>query len=210
MGWGGDVNVRLKLNTPLMLRWACTGLHAQWSLKLARRKKVRISCGRVAKRKKNDIFFKTIFTLRRLRNTERVVIFWQWWCAYTRDSAPGGMYIYVYVYVYVYVYTYVSKYVCMYVRTYVCMFVCMYVCLFVCLYVCMFLCMYVCMYVCMFVCMYVCLLFSAWEKHPKNMSIVHNPSNIHSESTKKSPGSTGTVPCRMANLPDWFPAGASL
>ena len=33
------------------------------------------------------------FTLRRLRNTERVVIFWQWWCAYTRDSAPGGMYL---------------------------------------------------------------------------------------------------------------------
>jgi len=105
-------------------------------------------------------------------------------------------------------------YVCMYVRTYVCLFVCMYVCLyvcmFVCFYVCMYVCMFVCMYVCMFVCMYVCLLFSAWEKHPKNMSIVHNPSNIHSESTKKSPGSTGTVPCRMANLPDWFPAGASL
>ena len=61
LGWGGDVNVRLKLNTPLMLRWAwggvvwggvgmltcawswthywCTGLHAQWSLKLARQKK---------------------------------------------------------------------------------------------------------------------------------------------------------------------------
>ena len=26
MGWGGDVNVRLQLNTPLMLRWACGGL----------------------------------------------------------------------------------------------------------------------------------------------------------------------------------------
>ena len=94
VGWGGDVNVRLKLNTPLMLRWAwggvgmwtfvwswtrhwcdaehgvgwggvgmltfvwswtrhwcysehgvgwggknSTGLHAQWSLKLARQKK---------------------------------------------------------------------------------------------------------------------------------------------------------------------------
>ena len=35
-------------------------------------------------------FFLKTFTLRRLRNTERVVIFWQWWCAYTRDSAPGG------------------------------------------------------------------------------------------------------------------------
>ena len=35
-------------------------------------------------------FLKHIFTLRRLRNTERVVIFWPWWCAYTRDSAPGG------------------------------------------------------------------------------------------------------------------------
>ena len=89
VGWGGDVNVRLKLNTLLMLRWAwggvgmltyivcsryrfcgdgktrcvltcwknSTGLHAQWSLKLARQKKVRISCGRVAKRKKNDLFF---------------------------------------------------------------------------------------------------------------------------------------------------------
>ena len=26
MGWGGDVNVRLKLNTPLMLRWAWGGV----------------------------------------------------------------------------------------------------------------------------------------------------------------------------------------
>ena len=39
-------------------RYWCTGLHAQWSLKLARQKKVRISCGRVAKRKKNDLFLK--------------------------------------------------------------------------------------------------------------------------------------------------------
>ena len=72
-----------------------TGLHAQWSLKLARQKKVRISCGRVAKRKKNDMFLKNMFTLRQLQNTERFVIFWQWWCAYTRDSAPGGMFILV-------------------------------------------------------------------------------------------------------------------
>ena len=37
-----------------------TGLHAQWSLKLARQKKVRILCGRVAKRKKNDFKKKKI------------------------------------------------------------------------------------------------------------------------------------------------------
>ena len=139
VGWGGDVNVRLKLNTPLMLRWAwvgwgcerlfevehatdatlsmgrswslhsilamemgkrvlswpveknSTGLHAQWSLKLARQKKVRISCGRVANARKMTLKKKN--TLRRLRNTERVVIFWQWWCAYTRDSAPGGTFM---------------------------------------------------------------------------------------------------------------------
>ena len=47
--------------------------------------------------RKNDPFFLRIFTLRRLRNTERVVIFWPWWCAYTRDSAPGGMFIYIYI-----------------------------------------------------------------------------------------------------------------
>ena len=154
VGWGGDVNVRLKLNTLLMLRWAwggvgmltyivCSryrfwgvyhnnGCHTsvdtvfdngndkveyirswQWRWENALcpdllkkktaqvymhndhwnwqgKKKVRILCGRVAKRKKNDL--KTKKTLRRPRNTERVVIFWQWWCAYTRDSAPGGIY----------------------------------------------------------------------------------------------------------------------
>ena len=42
--------------------------------------------------RKMTFFFKS-FTLRRLRNTERVVIFWPWWCAYTRDSAPGGMFM---------------------------------------------------------------------------------------------------------------------
>ena len=41
---------------PDLLKKNSTGLHAQWSLKLARQKKVRILCGRVAKRKKNDFF----------------------------------------------------------------------------------------------------------------------------------------------------------
>ena len=31
MWWGGDVNVRLKLNTPLLLRWACGGVE-MWTL----------------------------------------------------------------------------------------------------------------------------------------------------------------------------------
>ena len=67
-----------------------TGLHAQWSLKLARQKKgpdfVWKGC------QTQEKWLKKKKTLRRPRNTERVVIFWQWWCAYTRDSAPGGIY----------------------------------------------------------------------------------------------------------------------
>ena len=31
VGWGGDVNVRLQLNTPRMLRWACGGVE-MWTL----------------------------------------------------------------------------------------------------------------------------------------------------------------------------------
>ena len=55
MGWGG---VGMLTFAWSWTRYWCTGLHAQWSLKLAKQKKVRISCGRVAKRKKNDLFFK--------------------------------------------------------------------------------------------------------------------------------------------------------
>ena len=95
VGWGGDVNVqwvqkRLTVSMPgsintfdpgngdgktrcVLTCWKnSTGLHAQWSLKLARQKKDRISCGRVAKRKKNDLLFKRVLlwdgyeTLKRL------------------------------------------------------------------------------------------------------------------------------------------------
>ena len=52
------------------------GLHAQWSMKMARQKRSEICAVRVAKSKKNDLFFGNIFFLiRRPRNTERVVIF---------------------------------------------------------------------------------------------------------------------------------------
>ena len=117
VGWGGDVNVRLKLNTPLMLGWAWGGVgmwtfvwswtrlfvswpvektaqvymhNDHWNWQGKKRSGFRVE-GLPNARKMT--FLKNIFTLRRLRNTERVVTFWPWWCAYTRDSAPGGMFI---------------------------------------------------------------------------------------------------------------------
>ena len=121
LGWGGDVNVRLKLNTPLMLRWAwgdpdqyIRSWQWRWENALCPdllKKQHRSTCTMITetgKAKKGPdfvwkgcqtqeqwLFFLKDFTLRRLRNTERVVIFWQWWCAYMRDSAPGGMYIHM-------------------------------------------------------------------------------------------------------------------
>ena len=78
MCWGGDVNVRLKLNTPLLLRWPHEknrrGLHAQWSMKVARQKRSEICAVRVAKSKKMTFFGNIFFLIRRPRNTERVVI----------------------------------------------------------------------------------------------------------------------------------------
>ena len=37
VGWGGDVNVRLQLNTPRMLRWACVGVE-MWTFGWSRRR----------------------------------------------------------------------------------------------------------------------------------------------------------------------------
>ena len=51
------------------------GLHAQWSMKVARQKRSEICAVRVAKSKKNDLFWEHFFLIRRPRNTERVVIF---------------------------------------------------------------------------------------------------------------------------------------
>ena len=78
MGWGGDVNVRLKLNTPLLLRWSWGGVEMWtfgWSWTrlccyadhgvgwggVARQKRSEICAVRVAKSKKNDLFWEHVF-----------------------------------------------------------------------------------------------------------------------------------------------------
>ena len=91
MGWGGDVNVRLKLNTPfidatLSMGWGGVGWGGVGWEKQHRSTCTMISETGKAKKgpdfvwkgcqtQENDLLFLKIFTLRRLRNTERVVIF---------------------------------------------------------------------------------------------------------------------------------------
>ena len=141
VGWGGDVNVRLKLNTPLMLRWAwggvgmwtfvwswtrmfvfwpveknSTGLHAQWSLKLARQKKVRISCGRVAKRKKNDIFLKYVYFKTATKHWKGCHFLTMVMRLHARFRTRRDIYdIYIYIYIILHIYIYIYK---MYTFTY--------------------------------------------------------------------------------------------
>ena len=142
MWWGGDVNVRLKLNTPLLLRWSWGGVgmltfvcswtrHACYaehvlgwrcersvevehasaatltSWKKPQRstctminesgkaKKVRNLCCKGCKIQEKWPFLGTFFSWSEGHETLKGLSFLSaCWCAYTRDSAPGGMYNY--------------------------------------------------------------------------------------------------------------------
>ena len=120
VGWGGDVNVRLQLNTPRMLRWACVGVEMWtfgWSwtrlccyadlMKKPQRstctminesgkaKKVRNLCCKGCKIQEKWPFLGTFFSWSEGHETLKGLSFLSaCWCAYTRDSAPGGMYNY--------------------------------------------------------------------------------------------------------------------
>ena len=68
------------------------GLHAQWSMKVA--KKVRNLCCKGCKIQEKWPFLGTFFSWSEGHETLKGLSFFSaCWCAYTRDSAPGGMFM---------------------------------------------------------------------------------------------------------------------